>query len=451
VIQAERIQPLNAKPAGKGAYVLYWMQASQREECNHALEYAVRRANALKLPLVAVFGLTERYPEANERHVAFMLEGLRETQQALRRRGIRLVIRRQSPERAAIELARRAALLVTDRGYTRIQRAWRWHVARAVACRAVQVESDVVVPVELASDKSEYSAATLRAKIQRHLERFLAPLERSALVRGSLDGTWESLELDDVDAVLRRLRLDRGATRVTATTGGTSRARRLLEEFLGGKLVDYAAHGSDPGRDVQSRQSPYLHFGQISPLYIARRVRASSADETSRQAYLEQLIVRRELSMNFLRYNAGYASYRCLPSWARATLRAHAGDRRAAVYTLSRLERAETHDPYWNAAMREMVTAGTMHGYMRMYWCKKILEWTRSPAWAFRVAIRLNNKYFLDGRDPNAWHNVAWCFGLHDRPWGRRPIFGTVRTMSAAGLERKFRMGDYLKRVEALG
>jgi len=450
MIQPERVQTLRSgKPAG-GDYVLYWMQASQRVECNHALEYAIRRANELKRTVLVVFGLTDRYPEANERHYAFMLEGLRETRGALARRGIRLVVRKQSPEMAAVELSAGACLLVTDRGYTRIQSAWRRRVAHRASCPVMQVESDVVVPVEVASQKDEYSAGTLRPRIHKHLSEYLVPLEPTRLVRDSLGVKAAGIDVEDVDTVLSGMQLDRGAGRVGAFVGGTSNAKRLLRRFITAKLADYARCGSDPGLDIQSHQSPYIHFGQISPLYIALEVMACGAPREAVEAYLEQLIVRRELSVNFLRYNRRYRSFRSLPLWARTTLDIHKSDRRPRVYTAAQLERAETRDPYWNAAMREMLVTGKMHGYMRMYWGKKILEWTRSPAWAFGLAIRLNNKYFLDGRGPNAWNNVAWCFGLHDRAWAERSVFGKVRYMNAAGLERKFDIDAYVRRVSQL-
>ena len=450
MIQPERVRPLNAGRSVRGHYVLYWMQASQRAECNHALEYAIRRGNELKRPVLVVFGLTDRYPEANERHYAFMIEGLRETQRALARKGIRLLVSPQSPELAAVELSAKACLLVTDRGYTHIQRAWRRYVARRAACPVVQVETDVVVPVELASWKDEYTAATLRPKIHEHLAEYLVPVEQTRPVRDSLDIKPVGLDLESVDAVLTGMRLDRSVGRVGAFAGGTANAKRLLQQFIRTKLKDYAERSNHPDLDIQSHQGPYIHFGQISPLYIAMEIMASGAPERAKQAYLEQLIVRRELSVNFLQHNPRYTSFRCLPLWARATLEAHKADRRPIVYTAAQLERAETHDPYWNAAMQEMLITGKTHGYMRMYWGKKILEWTRSPAWAFRLAVRLNNKYFLDGRDPNAWNNIAWCFGLHDRAWAERPIFGKVRYMNAAGLARKFDMEGYVSRVNHL-
>lgn len=427
------------------------MQASQRAEFNHALEFALREANRLKLPALAVFGLTEKYPEANERHYAFMLEGLRETQKAMRQRGVELVIRRMKPDDAVVELAADAALVVTDRGYTSTQRRWRRSVARRSPGRVTQVETDVVVPVDAASGKAEYAARTLRPKIHKQLSEYLVPLEQTVLQRDSLGMGLASLDIEDTAAVLGRLRLDRSVGRVSAFLGGTARAKVLLREFLAKKLKHYADRRNEPSEGIQSHQSPYLHFGQISPLYIALEVMDAAGNRRKPvDAYLEELIVRRELAVNFVQHCRRYRSYGCLPNWAAATLRAHQKDSRPFVYTLSQLEGAQTRDPYWNAAMREMLVTGKMHNYMRMYWGKKILEWTSCPRTAFRWAIYLNNKYFLDGRDPNSWAGVAWCFGLHDRPWGQRPVFGTVRYMNAAGLERKFDMDKYIRMVGGL-
>ena len=448
MIHSERIHPLNAMSLQHGQYVLYWMQASQRAEFNHALEFAIREANRLKLPLVVVFGLTAEYPEANQRHYAFMLEGLRETQRALQRRGVQLVVQLGEPDKAVIGMAGNAALVVTDRGYTAIQGLWRRRVARTCPCRAIQVEADAVVPVEVASGKAEYAARTLRPKIHEHLGKYLVPLEATPLKRGSLTMELNSLNLEDVEAVLIRLQLDRSVPRVSAFMGGTVQAKRLLRAFIKTGLKDYSDRHSDPSADVQSNQSPYLHFGQISPVYVGLKILAASDQlRNSKEAYLEQLVVRRELACNFVRYCSNYRSFRCLPNWAIGSLRKHQRDKRPLSYTLGQLECAETDDPYWNAAMHEMLSTGKMHNYMRMYWGKKILEWCRSPRTAFRWAMYLNNKYFLDGRDPNSWANVAWCFGLHDRPWGERPVFGIVRYMNAAGLERKFDMKGYVRRA----
>ena len=239
--------------------------------------------------------------------------------------------------------------------------------------------------------------------------------------------------------------------RSAVSRAGPGIAREHLEVFLEGGLEGYAERRSEPAAMHGSLLSPYLHFGQISPVEIALRVRAAAAGAArDRAAYLEELIVRRELAMNYVYFNERYDRYESLPAWARASLEAHARDRRERTYDARELERAETHDRYWNAAMREMVHTGYMHNYMRMYWAKKILEWSKTPEAGFATALRLNNRYFLDGRDANSYANVAWTFGLHDRPWPERPVFGKIRSMTAGGLERKFDMAGYLYVVERL-
>jgi len=451
LIQPERIQKLNDKLPQKGRFVLYWMQASQRTEHNHALECAVSLANEHRLPPVVLFGLTDAFPEANLRHYTFMLEGLKDVEASLRKRGIQFVLRRQSPEKAACDMAKEASLVVTDRGYLRIQKAWREHVARFSPCTVLQVESDVVVPVEVASTKEEYAAATLRPKIQRLLDAYLLPLKEHPVGKDSLSMRLGGLPMDDPGELLQSLSIEKTVPAVKTFRGGTARAKMLLGDFIEQKLKYYGDRRNDPGLDYSSHMSPYLHFGQISPLYIALKVREKKGvSEEIKKAYLEELVVRRELSMNFVHYNPRYDSLDAVPDWARRTLKEHGKDSREYRYSRSDLEKARTHDPYWNAAQKEMVLTGKMHNYMRMYWGKKILEWTPTPEEAFRVALYLNNRYELDGRDPNGFTGVAWCFGKHDRPWTERKIFGKVRYMNAAGLERKFDIGAYVRKVDTL-
>lgn len=447
-IHNERVMPLNARGVRTGRFVLYWMQAAQRAECNHALEYAIERADELRLPVVVFFGLTARYPEANERHYRFMLEGLRETERSLAARGMRFVAREGSPERLVPAIAKEAALVVVDRDYVRSTREWRFRAAAKLACPLVQVETNVVVPIESVSEKEEYAAATIRPKIRRVLERFLAPLpEREPRIR-SLGIDLPSVDLADADAVLRRLGVAGGVAPSPDFRGGASEARRRLRLFVRNKLDDYPSLRNDPNASCTSDMSPYLHFGQISPLAIALEIRKSGSPAAD--AYLEELIVRRELGVNFVYYNERYDRYDGLPEWARRTLRERARDRREYVYGPEDLETARTHDPYWNAAQNEMRLTGKMHNYMRMYWGKKILEWMPSPETAFETALRLNNRWELDGRDPNGFAGVAWCFGKHDRPWKGRPVFGMVRYMNAAGLRRKFDADAYARRIEHL-
>jgi deoxyribodipyrimidine photo-lyase len=449
-IDDTRIHPLNDQPvAAGGGYVLYWMQQSQRADDNHALEYAVQQANALKHPLVAVFGLTADYPEANLRHYRFMLQGLKETKAALARRGIELLILPDTPHGAALSLARNAAMVVCDRGYLRQQKKWRQQVARRAACPVVEVETDVVVPVETVSGKAEYAARTIRPRIHRHLGRYLVRLRKTALERPSPALKIIGIDLTDIDRVLARMDLDRRVAPVPFFRGGPAAARRCFGRFLKKNLNQYDDRRSRPETDVTSTMSPYLHFGHISPLFLALRVlETGEVSQSARDAFIEELVVRRELACNFVYFTPNYDHCGALPRWARTTLEAHAGDRRPHRYTPHRLEAAKTHDPYWNAAMDEMKYTGYMHGYMRMYWGKKILEWSRDWWSAFHTILTLNNKYFIDGRDPNSYTGAGWIFGLHDRAWFERPIFGKVRYMAASGLERKADPKAYVEKVE---
>ena len=448
IVQRERIKSLNSGRSAEGRFVAYWMQASQRAECNHALEYAIDQANELRKPLIVFFGLTEKYPEANERHYRFMLEGLKEAREALESRGIGMVIRHISPEKGILELAKDASLVVVDRDYLRLPREWRRRAAAGMHCPLVQVETNVIVPVEEVSDKEEYAAATIRPKILKKLESFMVPMPKRTPRIDSLGIDLPSFDIRDIDQALSKLGVDRSVGGVTDFRGGTSEAKRRLRAFIKKKLDRYPDVRNDPGEDCLSGMSPYLHFGQISPLSIALEV--SKSGSRSAEKYFEELIVRRELSMNFVYYNECYDSFDGIPNWAKKTILEHAKDRREYVYDLEELERADTHDPCWNAAQNEVRLTGKMHGYMRMYWGKKILEWSRTPREAFETALLLNNKYELDGRDANGFAGVAWCFGKHDRPWGTRSIFGAVRYMNENGLRRKFDADRYIEKIEAL-
>ncbi len=446
MIQDDRLTNLNNNEAARGDYVLYWMQQSQRAEYNHALEYAVARANDCSLPLLVFFGITPSFPEANERHYRFMMEGLRHTKAKLKDRGIAMTIRICPPDLGVVELSRRAALVVTDRGYLRIQRQWRSRAAAEMKCPLIQVESDAIVPVETASSKEAYTAGTLRPKILALLPFYLKPLKQERLRIDSTALEGESLDLDDIDAALEAIGCDRSVGAVRWLRGGTNEAKRLLRRFIAEKLDSVPESRNDPSLDCVSHLAPYLHFGQISALYAA--LETLKTKSPGRDIFLEELIVRRELGFNFVFYNDDYDTIRCLPEWARQTLKKHGGDRRDYLYGRGVLEGGRTHDRYWNAAQKELLLRGTIHGYMRMYWGKKILEWSASPEEAYATALALNNRYGLDGRDPNSFAGVAWCFGKHDRPWGERPIFGTVRYMNDRGLERKFDMDRYVERID---
>ena len=451
-IQKSRIQILNDAAIAKGRYVLYWMQQSQRVDYNHALEYAIQQANRLGQGVLVAFGLMDDYPEANLRHYTFMLEGLKETQNTLSRRGIKMVIQKGVPVEVAFELGRNASVIVCDCGYLRHQKAWRDQAAQQAACRVVQVESDVIIPLRVVSDKAEYAARTIRPKIHKYLAKYLTDFKPATVKKPSLNLKIGGIDISNISSVLKKMKIDQSVLPVTQYfKGGPSRARQLFKSFLHRRLGRYVDNRNQPQTDDVSHMSPYLHFGQISPLYLASQIsRVEDHLQAAKESFLEELIVRRELAMNFVNYAPHYDTYKCLPNWAHKTLAEHRHDPREHLYTRRQLENAQTHDEYWNAAMREMRYTGFMHNYMRMYWGKKILEWSKTPEYAFRTTLAINNKYFLDGRDPNSYTGVAWVYGIHDRAWFERPIFGKIRYMAASGLERKCDIKGYVKKVDML-
>ncbi len=341
-IQPTRIKTLNDRSIQKGRYVLYWMQQAQRAEYNHALEYAIQQANALGQGVLVGFGLMDDYPEANLRHYTFMLEGLQETQATLAKQGIKMVLQKGPPAEIASTLGRDASLIVCDRGYLRHQKAWRAQVARSAAGTVVQVESDVVVPVDVVSNKAEYAARTIRPRIHRHLEDYLVPFVSSRVKKDSLDLSIDSLNLKDIDTLLHTLSLDQSVTVVTQFyRGGPSQGMVRFEDFIQNQFHRYVKNRNQPQTDDISHMSPYLHFGQISPLYLALRVKADKNRQMEAQeTYLEELIIRRELAMNFTHYNPNYDSFACLPQWAQKTLKEHRKDPRQSVYTRNQMENA---------------------------------------------------------------------------------------------------------------
>jgi deoxyribodipyrimidine photo-lyase len=452
-IQKSRIRVLNDQPVRKGKYVLYWMQQSQRAEFNHALEYAVEIANHYALPVWVLFVLMDGYPDANMRHYTFMMEGLIDIQTSLSSRGITMRVNKGDCNRIVLDAGKKAAAIVCDMGYLKHQRLWRKTIAKHMNCRMTQVESDVVVPVETASSKAEYGAYTLRPKINRLLDEYLVGIPETPIKNQTMARGIKAMDLKDPGIILKTLSMNTTGGEVPPVShlfyGGTSEAKKRFDDFLKNHGRHYAKNSNQPQTNDISHMGPYLHFGQISPLYLALKIReAKGISEDVKEKFLEQLIVRRELSSNFVYYQPGYDRYSCLPGWAAETLSTHLEDKREYVYNRKQLESAKTHDPYWNASMKEMKHTGYMHNYMRMYWAKKVIEWSKSPETAFRTLLDLNNKYFIDGRDPNSYAGVAWAFGLHDRPWKERPIFGKVRYMAAGGLERKCDIKAYVKKVE---
>lgn len=442
-------------PLREGRCVVYWMQRAQRAVDNPALDVAVRIGNELGLPVVAFFLAISNYPHANLRHYAFLNEGLADIEEELAERNVAFVVRR-APEHSLerfLEEAR-AAMVVGDENPCREPERWRQVLARRLQMPFWTVDADVVVPSKLFG-KHQYMVHILRRRMAPLLPQYLVAQPvvkaRKAWVRPR---GFEAFNVtEDITKGWRGL--DRTVRPVDSFHGGARAAQRLLKEFVTGKLANYAVQRNHPEVDGTSRLSPYLHFGHISPLTIALAVvEAQGKGMVTAQAgesYLNELIEWRELAVNFVKHVPGYDSIEAAPAWAQKTLREHAVDRRSVEYRLEELERGETHDELWNAAQRQMLHAGWMHNYLRMYWAKKILEWSRSPAEAWEHAVILNDKYFLDGRDPNGYAGVAWAIGgVHDRPWFEREIFGTIRYMSGNSTGKKFDSKAYIGQMEEL-
>lgn len=449
MIQNERVHILNEKYINlNNDYLIYWMQSAQREDFNHALEYAVEKANDLNKGLIVIFVITN-YPEANERHYYFMLEGIFETKLKLEERGINFYILKGNPINEITNAGINAIEVITDCGYTKIQKEWRKLIAEKITCKFKEIETDVIVPVKEVSEKEEYSARTIRPKIKKQLIKYMVKLNKIELKNKFVKIKKEKLSIienENIEGIINILEIDKSVKKSLYYKGGISEAEKKLKEFIEKKLNYYAEMKNDPSKNFTSNLSPYIHFGQISVLYIALEIEKSSVNKENKESFLEELIVRRELSINFINNNINYDNYNYITyNWAYETLNKHKNDKREYIYTLSEFENYKTHDKYWNQAQKEMVITGKMNGYMRMYWGKKIIEWTENPETAYKYMVYLNNRYEIDGRDANAWTGIAWCFGKHDRAWSERDIFGKIRYMNENGLKRKFDMDEYLK------
>jgi deoxyribodipyrimidine photo-lyase len=422
------------------------MQRAQRSVDNPALDVAIELGNALDKPVVVFFGLNPFVERANLRHYQFLVEGLADIADGLRRRRVGLVLRRH-PDHSVIRFAEqaRAAIVIGDENPLRQPEAWRVRAADALRVPLWTVDADVVVP-SLLLEKEQYAARTIRPRIMGRLAEFLtAPAEPTANVAWCATGGLTSLSLDD--DLLDGLPIDRSVSPVTSFRGGTREARRRLRRFVEERAAAYGEARNHPELDGTSELSPYLHFGHIGPREVALAVRASGAPPAEVEPFIEQLVVRRELAVNFVTFNPRYDRLAGCERWALDTLRRHQRDRRVHLYSRDQFEAGATHDPLWNAAQHQMVATGWMHGYMRMYWAKKILEWSPSAEDAFDTAVTLNDKYELDGRDPNGYTNIAWAIGgKHDRPWPERAVYGTVRAMSSDRTMKKFDAPRYIHR-----
>jgi deoxyribodipyrimidine photo-lyase len=429
----------------RGGPVAYWMSRDQRASDNWALLYAQQVALDRQLPLLVVFCLAPSFLGATRRQYAFLLRGLQEVEANLAEHNIPFHLLKGSPakELPAFVAAQGVGQLVSDFDPLRIKRLWKDAVAKGIDIPFFEVDAHNIIPCWVASTKQEYAARTMRPKIHGALGEFLQPFP--PLEKHPWPGP--GAERIDWSAAAQTLRVDESVPQVHWLQPGQKAGRGMLQAFLQGKLIHYSQRRNDPSQDGQSNLSPYLHFGHISAQRVALEVDAYSLPHEVKADFFEELVVRRELSDNYCFYNLHYDSFAGFPEWGQKTLSAHRQDPRQYVYSMDEFEQGQTHDELWNAAQMEMVTRGKMHGYMRMYWAKKILEWSESAEKALDIAIALNDKYELDGRDPNGYTGIAWSIGgLHDRPWKERAIFGTIRYMSHGGARRKFDIQAYVQK-----
>jgi len=456
--QDPRVTVRRGGAPAQGTCVVYWMQRAQRGRDNHALDKAVEVANALGLPCVAYFAAISNFPHANLRHYAFLNQGLPDIEEHCAERGVGFVMRRAPHEDHLRFFADvHAAMVIGDENPMRAPEQWRVMIANALGRQKIPfwtVDADVVVPSKLL-EKAQFSAAVARPRLYRALPEFLRPYANP-----HAEHAWkqpQGLLADDVraDITLGWRDLDRSVLPVEAWRGGHRAATARLQVFCAQMLAGYDRDRNHPETDGSSKMSPWLHFGHIGPLTIALAVEAAvKANPTlqgARDSYVNELIVWRELAVNFVRYQPEYDSPACADNWARETIAEHDRDEREVLYTGSQLEAAETHDELWNAAQIQMVRYGWMHNVMRMYWAKKIVEWTPNVAEAMRIAVHLNDKYELDGRDPGGYAGIAWSvLGKFDRAWFDRPIFGKRRYMSGASTGRKFLSALYIQQMREL-
>lgn len=456
VVDQTRISVLNNQPRrSDGKAVVYWMSKDQRPTHNWALTRAIELGNELQLPVVVLFvvasGLKDTHMQL--RHMHFMLHGLADTAQQLRRSNVGFVMRRgvMAEQVTAFIDEVEAAIVVTDQCYLRSGQRWRRQVAAGIEVAMEAVDATTVVPPRVAADKQQVGAYTLRPKLRKVLDTYLVD-QPSLMPQVAWEGSVEGLSDQKPDEILKTLKLRRDADPVALNPGPTA-AQTALNGFIEHGIADYG-NRNDPAADVSSKLSAYLHYGQLSAQQIAFDLQNSEA--VNRYAdqvdeFLDELITWRELAVNYCRYHNSYDRLSGAPQWARDSLQAHIADERPHIYSFQQLRDAQTGDALWNAAQKEMLKTGRMHGYMRMYWGKKLLEWTETPQTAVDIARHLNDTYELDGRDPNGYAGILWAIGgLHDRPWFEREIFGKVRYMNYNGAKRKFDIDAYIERIERI-
>jgi deoxyribodipyrimidine photo-lyase len=442
VINEKRVRLLQKGNETNGP-IVYWMSRDQRVQDNWALLFAQKLALEKKRSLVVVFNFVPDFLEATIRQYGFMLKGLLVLEKELHKHNIPFFLTSGKPEVKIPELIKNmnASIIVSDFDPLKIKRIWKRDVGKQISIPFYEVDAHNIVPCLHVSEKLEFAAYTIRPKIHKALIEFmdefpsLKKMSKSEISSDKID--WNKIP--------KTLKMNFEVKEVDWIKPGEVEASKTLERFLKKKFENYHELRNDPTKDYQSNLSPYLHFGQISAQRIALDTERFNGNPESQKVFLEELIVRRELSDNFCYFNKNYDSFEGFHDWAKASLNEHKKDEREFVYTLEQFENANTQEDLWNAAQLEMIKTGKMHGYMRMYWAKKILEWSKSPEEALKIAIYLNDKYELDGRDPNGYTGIAWSIGgIHDRPWFERPVYGKIRYMNRNGAEKKFNIKSYI-------
>lgn len=471
-----RIRSTNDAPiSGSGEYVLYWMTAFRRTQDNFALDRAIEHARALRSPLVVLEPVRAGYAWASPRFHRLVIEGMQDNLHAFQGTAVHYYpyVEPQVGEGSGLleSLARRASVVVTDDWPCFFHPHMISAAAERLVVRLEAVDSCGLLPLA-AAHRLFPMAHGFRRFLLQNLEPHLAhrprrsPLSRLKLPAAprleAIERRWPPAQLDDPAELVASLPIDRRVGPVPSVRGGGRSAQRALTSFVRQRLERYAQDRNHPDRDATSGLSPWLHFGHLSPHRVLAELEAaephperlfSPAGEqawglgASASAFFDQLVTWRELGFNFCSRRRDYDRYASLPDWAKETLAAHASDRRPQLYRLEQLEAAETHDPVWNAAQRQLLFEGRIHNYLRMLWGKKeILQWTRSPEEALSVMIALNDRWALDGRDPNSYAGIFWVLGRYDRPWPERAIFGQVRAMTSESARRKLSMKEYLRR-----
>ena len=424
------------------------MQRDRRSSDNWALIYAQSVALEKKVPLIVLYSLNGNFPDSNIRQYGFMLKGLRETIESLRKKDIPVYVVRGDAVQSVLKFINqeKAGLLISDFSPLKVYRNRTSTVSRSLSIPVHIVDAHNIIPVWFTSDKQEYAAYTIRPKILKQLDEFLVPFPE--IIKHPFRSMKKPENFQAKDFI-EDLIIDKSVSEVSWIEPGETKAFEMLESFIKHRFEKSDELRNDPNQNKLSNLSPYLHFGHISAHRVAL-VLSKLEDSTMKESFLEQLIVRRELADNFCYYNDFYDSFDGFPKWAQTTLNDHRYDEREYVYSPKQFEDAETHDELWNAAQIQMIEEGKMHGFLRMYWAKKILEWSPGPEIALQLAIDLNDKFELDGRDPNGYTGIAWSIGgVHDRPWFERAIFGKVRFMNFNGCKRKFNVTEFIYKYNA--